>query len=314
MTETMKPGLVVMLPYLASFAPALAETFDIIERGDDAGIARNADRVIGIFCSGSQMEEVSAAFMDRLPGLRMIVNLGAGLSRIDLDAAKARGITVTNGANAHSSEVADHAVTLTLAARQRLMEHDRQVRAGEWLPNTFPVLRRSLSTERVGIVGMGSIGRLVASKIQTICPEIRWWAPRPQDLNWPRMDSLIDLARWCSIMILAARGDGANAKMITADVIDAIGPDGLFVNVARGFLVDEDSLIAALRSGRLGQAALDVFQDEPTDPAHWADVPNTLFTPHCGGSTDKALNALRDLVVHNLRSLVTGESPRNIVV
>lgn len=311
MSNAGKPAVLVVDPRMTSFATEIAEIFDLIDAADTRRVAREADRIIAILCSGSQI--VDARLMDLLPRLRMVVTPTAGMSGIDLGAARARGIIVTNGGDTHSEEVADTALTLTLAARLRLLSQDRLVREGEWQAGV-PVPRRSLSTEQVGIVGMGNIGQAVARKIAPFCPDIRWWAPRLQDLPWPRMESLIGLARWSSILILCARGDLANTKLIGRPVIEALGAEGLFVNIARGFMVDEDALIAALKSGALGQAALDVFEEEPTPTDRWRHVPNTLLTPHIGGMTSKAVEALQKLVAYNLGCLVTGNAPKHAVV
>ena len=311
MSAARKPAILVLSPYMRSFAPELAGEFDLLDRDEATGA--EAERVVAIITTGGTQDAVPASLMDRLPNLRMIANLGSGLSPIDLDAARTRGVVVTRGATTHGDQVADHAVLLALAAWQDLFELDRMSRAGEWRQGQFPPTRRSLTRARVGIVGMGVIGQEIAHKLAPICPDIRWWAPRPQDLAWPRAASLAELADWCDILILAARGDRAIGHLITAQVIDAIGPRGIFVNVARGYLVDEDALIAALRSGRLRGAALDVFAQEPIDAARWKDVPGTILTPHCAGATDLGMERARDQLIHNLRSLITGEPPRGLV-
>src|SRR5690606_12743223 len=134
--------------------------------------------------------------------------------------------------------------------------------------------------QRLGVVGLGAIGESVARRAEALRMDVSWWGPREKDARWPRANSLLELARNSDVLVVACRADEDNRGLISAEVIDALGPQGLLVNVARGQLVDEGALIAALRSGRLGQAALDVFAEEPTDAARWADVPNTVLTPH----------------------------------
>ncbi len=136
---------------------------------------------------------------------------------------------------------------------------------------------------------------------------VRWWAPHEKDAPWPRAASLVELARGSDILVVACRADEENRGLISAEVIEALGPQGLLVNVARGQLVDEAALIAALRDGRLGQAALDVFEDEPTDPARWADVPNTVLTPHTGGATTEAVQGMLMLLLQNLAAAFAGD-------
>lgn len=137
---------------------------------------------------------------------------------------------------------------------------------------------------------------------------VRWWGPRPKpDLIQVRADSLVDLARDSDILVIAARADDGNRGLISADIIQALGPQGLLVNVARGQIIDEGAMIAALREGRLGQAALDVFETEPTDPARWADVPNTVLTPHTAGATREAVQGMVLLLMQNLGAHFAGE-------
>lgn len=307
-----KPGVLVTDPRLLVLGSALAEAFALIDARDEAALAAAAEGIIAILSAGS--DPVGAEMMDRLPKLRLIAAVAAGIEGIDLEAARARGIAVTSTGAIGSDDVATHGVAMMLAARQQLLAGDRMVRAGEWVAGGVIAPRRSIASERVGIVGMGAIGRAVARKLAPFCPDIGWWAPRAQDLPWPRRESLIDLARWSSILILCARGDVENHRMIDAEMIAAIGADGLLVNIARGQLVDEDALIAALKAGTLGQAALDVFVEEPTDPARWRDVPNVLLSPHVAGMTFENLLTRRELVMANIRALLTGGELKNIVV
>lgn len=249
-------------------------------------------------------ETFDAALLDRLPGLRVIAVPGAGYEGIDVAAARARGITVANAGDTHSGDVADHAVALALAAIQRLPEMETWLREGRWRDDGLPARRRAVSAERFGIVGLGHIGTAIAERLVPFGGEIAWWGPRDKPARWPRRDSLLDLARWCTTLIVAARGDAIG--LVTADVIEAVGSDGLIVNIARGRVIDEDAMIAALKDGRLGHAALDVFADEPATPERWRDVPNTLVTPHIGGFTDEAMARLRDAAVRNLSAALDG--------
>ena len=136
---------------------------------------------------------------------------------------------------------------------------------------------------------------------------VQWWAPRAKDAAWPRADSLLDLARASDVLMVACRADESNRGLISAEIIEAVGPTGLLVNVARGQLVDEDAVIAALRDGRLGGAALDVFETEPTDAARWASVPNTVLTPHTAGATTEAVQGMLMLLLQNLSAHFAGE-------
>ena len=155
---------------------------------------------------------------------------------------------------------------------------------------------------------MGSIGIAAAERAQAMRMQVSWWGPRDKPtLPWPRADSLEALARQSDILLVAARADESNRKMISAAIMEALGPDGLLVNVARGQLVDEAALIAALKSGRLGGAAIDVFDPEPTDPARWADVPNVVLTPHTGGATHEAVGQMAQMLIANLSAHFAGQ-------
>ena len=303
MGESDKPGVLIADPRIRGYAAGLSDLFTMADEP--------ADDVIAVI-SGPQ-GIVDAALIARLPKLRLIATPAAGLDGIDLKAAAARGVAVTNGGDVHSDDVANHAVALALAARQQIVAGDSVVRGGGWRGDKMPPIRRSIAGDRIGIVGMGNIGRAVAARMAAFTPEIGWWGPRPHDHPWPRHESLRALADWCSILIVCARGDNDNAGLIGAEIIDAIGAEGLFVNISRGHLVDEDALIDALKTGRLGGAALDVFAQEPTEPARWEGVPNTTFTPHSAGMTHEAFAALAALVISNVRSLLTGGELRNIV-
>jgi hydroxypyruvate reductase len=284
---------------------ALEDRFEIIRMWDEAdpqGVidARGRD----VIATLTVRERFDAALLDLLPNLKVIVLPGAGYESIDVAAARARGVTVANAGDTHSGDVADHAVALALASIQRLTEMEAWIRDDRWRTEGLPPRRRGMSGERVGIVGLGYIGTAIAERLAPFGGEIAWWAPRDKPAQWPRRESLLDLAHWCTTLIVAARGDAVG--LITADVIEAVGPGGLIVNISRGQLIDEDAMIAALRDGRLGRAALDVFAEEPAGPERWQDVPNTIITPHTGGFTHEAMARLRDAAIRNLSTALDG--------
>lgn len=308
--------MIILDKMLLPFAHGLGAGFHIIDATDTdrcLAVLRAEGEGVRVVISGGR-EELSGAAMAALPDLGLIIIVGAGMEGVDLDSARARGIKVTNAGDTHSSDVADHAVALALGARQKLLRYDAMVRSGAWQANEPTPMRHSLKNERVGIVGMGYIGKEIARKLEPFCPDIAWWSRSLQpDLRRPRMPTLAALAEWSSILILAARSGPETRRLISADVIDAIGPDGLFVNIARGFMVDEDALIAALREARLGQAAIDVFDHEPTPAARWRDVPNVLLSPHSGGFVYEAFEKLQELIVANIRAFYAGGELRYVV-
>src|SRR3546814_9023273 len=160
-----------------------------------------------------------------------------------------------------------------------------QLRKVFWVKGGVPRIGRSLHGARIGIVGLGAIGRALAWRCELLGMQVSWWGPRPKaDASWPRAESLEALARDTDILAICTSADATNVGMISSVAIDAIGPDGLLVNVARGQLVDEDALIDALRRGRLGAAALAAFATAPTPPPRWEGVPNIICTPHIAGA------------------------------
>ena len=299
-----KPALLL----LAEFADRLlggelADRFEIIRlwqaADPDALLAeRGADVVAALTW------RLDAGQIARLPNLKLIAVPGAGYEGVDVAAAHARGIVIANAGAAHSTEVADHALALIIAAIHRLPEQIAFAREGAWGAGAPQIRRRSMSSQRFGIVGLGAIGAAIAERLEPFGGEVAWWGPRRKLALWLRKDSLLELARWSSVLIIAARGDAAG--LVDADVIDAVGPEGLIVNISRGAVIDEEALISALKAGRLGQAALDVFATEPTPPERWRELPNVILTPHVAGVSHESLLKLRAAAVRNLTTALDG--------
>lgn len=299
-----RPLLLVGQPLLAPIVPLLTQDYDVMtlwEQPDTAALAQ-VDAVIwaGEFA-------LERALVDAMPNLSLIACFTVGYDGVDLALAKARGIAVTHAGDANAQDVADHAIGLMIAHRRWIVGGDRHLRAGKWTIEA-KTRTRSMGGAKLGIVGMGSIGMAAAERAQAMRMQVSWWGPRDKPaLPCPRADSLEALARQSDILLVAARADESNRKMISAAIMEALGPEGLLVNVARGQLVDEAALIAALKSGRLGGAAIDVFDPEPTDPARWADVPNIVLTPHTGGATHEAVGQMAQMLIANLSAHFAGE-------
>ncbi|WP_454886555.1 2-hydroxyacid dehydrogenase [Sphingomonas oryzagri] len=301
---TAKPTILIAQPHLAPLAPVLAADYTVLtlwEAEDEAGIGE----VRAMVAAGEFA--IPPALIDRMPKLGLIACFTVGYDGIDVAWAKERGIAVSHAHNVNDEDVADHAIGLILGHRRAIVPGDARLRAGGWHAREKP-LTRSLAGARLGIVGLGSIGVALAARAEVMRMTVSWWGPNPKpDARWPRAESLLALARECDILAVAARAYAGNVGMISAEVIDALGPQGLLVNVARGQLVDEDALIAALKDGRIGGAALDVFATEPTPAERWADVPNTVLTPHTAGATDRAVGEMRDMLLANLAAFFAGE-------
>ena len=307
----LRPVILIAQPHLAPLLPILAMQYDVMGLWEEAGRARLAEAEIMVTAGEFRLDPAMLAAMGRL---RLIACFTVGYDGVDLDWARANGIAVSHAGDANAEDVADHAIGLILAHRRQIVSGDRALRAGEWLPGG-KTITRSVAGARLGIVGMGCIGIAIAVRADALRMTTRWWGPRDKpSLAWPRSESLEALAAESDILVVAARATDDNRGMISAAIIDALGPNGLLVNVARGQLVDEDALIDALRAGRLGGAALDVYAQEPTDPARWADVPNCILTPHTGGATDAAVAQMAQMLLANIRAFVAEEPLPNRVL
>ena len=305
-----RPVVLVGQPLLEPFLPLLLASYDAAPLWEEEGRRRSGE-VRAVVWAGEF--PLSAALLDTLPQLGLIACFTVGYDGVDLAEATRRGIAVTHAADANAEDVADHAMGLMLSHRRGIVEGDRLLRAGLWTAGPER-LSRSMARARLGIVGMGHIGQAVARRAEAMRMEISWWGPRDKPhLPWPRAESLTALAQGSDILLVATRADGSNRGMINADVMEALGPEGLLVNVARGQLVDEEALRQALRQRTLGGAALDVFQQEPTPADIWADVPHCVLTPHMGGATQEAVARMAGMVLANLEAFFTGKALPNPV-
>lgn len=254
------------------------------------------------------VKALDRALLDELPQLGLIAVPAAGYSAVDLDYAVKRDIAVTRCAGINHGDVADVAIGFMIDLVRGLSRCDELVRGGHWRVGAVRPTR-SLGALRAGIVGLGGIGRAVADRLEAFGCAVSWYGPRAKpDVALPRSDSLVSLARWSDVLFVCLAPDANAPPPIDASVISALGPEGVLINVSRGFAVDEDALIAALRRGEIGGAGLDVFAQEPTPAQRWADVPNVLLTPHIGGVTRESLQRILDLTLENLRRFYAGEA------
>ena len=242
------------------------------------------------------------------PNFKLVAVIGSGYEGIDVAALGGHGVSVTHTPSANHEDVADHALGLLIAVVRKIVAGDQVIRAGEWVPNRHQPPTRSLRTMRMGIVGLGAIGLAIAERLEPFGCTISWWGPRDKpNAKYRRADTLLALAADSDALLVAHRADASNIGLIDRAVLDALGPKGVLVNVARGSAVDEDAMIEGLRSGRLGGAGLDVFDIEPTPAERWRDVPNVVLTPHTAGGGDASMSAMVGMVVENLRRHFSGE-------
>lgn len=272
---------------------------------DDGAVAAFAPRIRAVLTTGTV--GITPALVDRLPALEIVSVHGVGVDAIPLDYLAARGIPVTNTPDVLTDDVADFAVTLLLAAVRRVPLLDRYVRAGDW-PARAPLTQaRSLRGKVAGIVGFGRIGQAVAQRLESFGIEVRYFQRSAGPAPERRSASLLALAQESDMLVLCMPGGAETKAMIDREVIEALGPDGTLVNIARGSVVDEAALVAALQEGRLGAAGLDVFAREPEVPAALFDLDNVVLTPHVGSFTVEARQAMGRLCVDNVIAHFAGQ-------
>lgn len=290
-------------------APQLHSAFQVHDRlheSDPQSFAAVAGQIRGVAASGDS--KVSASLMAALPALEIISVMGVGYDGVDVAAARARGVMVTHTPNVLNDEVADLAIGLMLCAARQLPAADRYVRAGQWLSGPMP-LARKMSGARLGIVGMGRIGQAIAHRAQAFGMSIAYTARSSKSgLPYAFVPSLVDLAAGSDFLVLITPGGEGTRRIVNAEVLKALGPKGILVNVARGSVVDEAALIEALEKGVIGGAALDVFEDEPRVPEKLKAMPHVVLAPHIGSATTQTRQAMADLTFGNLREHFAGRS------
>jgi lactate dehydrogenase-like 2-hydroxyacid dehydrogenase len=305
----MKPDLISVEPLRPQSMAELAETFTVhalpADRQSWADAARPlADRVRCVQTTG--FSGCPTALMAALPKLEIVAVMGVGVDAVDLAQARARNIAVTNTPDVLNDDVADLAIALLLMTARRLALSDRYVRDGRWQRLGNQSLATKVSGKRLGIVGMGRIGKVVARRAAAFDMEISYHARNRADVPYRYCPDLVEMARLVDFMIVIVPGGPATRGLIDARVIAALGPDSILINVARGSVVDEPALVAALVEGRLGGAGLDVFADEPNVPEALLGLDQVVLAPHVGSGTEETRGAMADLVVTNLRAHLAG--------
>ena len=245
--------------------------------------------------------------IETLPALEIIAVFGVGVDAVDLAMARARGVRVTNTPDVLTEGVAELAIALLLAVARRIPFNDRFVRAGRWPQEGDPALASSLAGRRLGVVGLGRIGRRVAELAEAFGMVICYTGPRRKDdVAWRYYGDLVELAREVDCLMITCKGGPETAGLIGREVIEAVGPEGWLINVSRGSVVDEPALVNALVSGRLGAAGLDVFASEPRVPDALLGLDNVVFQPHQGSASEETRAAMGRLVLDNLEAHFAG--------
>ena len=299
---TARPTLLQLCPFADFLEAGLAERFEVVRWFElSAGaqqdwLAAHAGAVQAV-AAGAHIG-CPNALMQALPALRVISINGVGLDKVDVPFARARGVRVATTVGGPTIDTADHAVGLIIALLREIPAADRHVRDGHW-PQAERPLARKVSGRRFGIVGLGQIGSAVAERLAAFGP-VSYTGPNEKDTPYCYVADLLTLARDSDVLIVTCPANAGTRHLVDAAVLDALGPESWLVNVARGSIVDEQALIAALEAQRIAGAALDVFECEPEVPEALRRNPRTVLIPHMGSATVETRRRMAEMVLENL--------------
>ena len=305
----MKKELLIMGPMYPATLSVLEETYTAhklwLAADRDALIASLAGRIDAVATSGTK--GMDDATMAKLPNLKMISHFGVGVDSIDTDAAKRRGVMVSNTPDVLTDDVADIAMGLIIAVSRKLVVGDRYVREGKWPKGPMP-LAESVQGKTLGILGMGRIGRAIAKRGEAFNLEIAYQGPnRKNDVAWQYFADPVALAKECDYLVAACPGGESTRGLVSRAVLEALGPKGVVVNISRGTVIDEPAMVELLKDGKLGGAGLDVFEHEPKVPEALFAMENVVLQPHVGSATHPTRKAMGQLQIDNLAAYFGGK-------
>jgi lactate dehydrogenase-like 2-hydroxyacid dehydrogenase len=255
-------------------------------------------------------QKIDAALMSRLPLLEIVSSFGVGYDHVDVRHAAAHGIVVTNTPDVLNEEVADTALGLLLCTVRELPQAMRYLQTGQWPAGPYRLTPATLRNRTVGLVGMGRIGQAIARRLDAFGVRVVYHSRRANaDIAYRHYPQLLDMARDVDVLLAIVPGGSGTRNMIDARVLDALGPNGILINMARGTVVDEAALIAALRERRILAAGLDVFANEPHVPRELIELDNVILLPHVGSASVHARTSMDQLIADNLLSWRAGEGP-----
>jgi lactate dehydrogenase-like 2-hydroxyacid dehydrogenase len=275
----------------------------------DAFIKSNAETIRALAVAYTA-DKIDAAFMQRFPKLEQISSFGVGYDHIDAKWAGEHGIVVTNTPDVLNEEVADTALGLLLCTVREFPQADRHVRAGKWPEKYYPLSKATLRNRTVGMVGMGRIGKAIARRLEAFGVPVVYHSRNRQDgVNYKYYPKLIDMAHDVDTLMIIVPGGAATRNMINAEVLQALGPNGILINMARGSVVDEQALIKALKDRTIFSAGLDVVVNEPHVPKELIEMDHIVLFPHLGSASEATRAAMDQLVVDNLLAWASGKPP-----
>jgi lactate dehydrogenase-like 2-hydroxyacid dehydrogenase len=291
----------------------LSDAFNLIKLPDakdrDKFFAESAPRVRGMAVAATE-EQVDGPFMTRFPRLEIISSFGVGYDHVDAGWAGAHGITVTNTPDVLTEEVADTALGLLLCTVRELPQAERYVRAGKWRQENYPLTKATLRDRTVGMVGMGRIGQAIARRLEAMQVPVVYHSRRPAaGVSYRHYPKLIDMARDVDVLMVITPGGAETKNLINAEVLSALGPDGILINMSRGSVVDEPALIKALQEKTIMSAGLDVFAREPEVPPELIAMDHVVLFPHLGSASVATRDRMDQLVVDNLLAWAAGKPP-----
>jgi lactate dehydrogenase-like 2-hydroxyacid dehydrogenase len=265
--------------------------------------------VRAIACSTTS-ETIPGSFMARFPKLQIVSSFGVGYDHMDAKWAAAHGVILTNTPEVLTEEVADTALGLLLCTVREFPQAERFLRAGKWLQKSYPLTKATLRDRTVGMVGMGAIGRAIARRLEAFGVPVVYHTRKPRpEVAYRHYPNLLDMARDVDILLVIVPGGAATQNMINAPVLDALGPDGILINMARGSVVDEPALIKALKEKRIMSAGLDVYVKEPEVPQELIAMDNVVLFPHLGSASVYTRGKMDQLVVDNILAWAAGRPP-----
>lgn len=262
-------------------------------------------RIRAVVATGES--KVPASLQNRLPKLEIIAVFGVGYDGVDAKAAQSKGVKVTNTPDVLTDDVADLAFGLALAVARNIVGMDKFVRAGRWRTQK-PALTQRVSGKKLGIIGLGRIGKAIATRGEAFGMSIAYTGPHKKtDVSYSFYETSLQLAAESDFLIVAAHGGAATRNLVNKDILHALGPNGILINIGRGSVVDEQTLISALQNGEIAGAGLDVFAHEPEVPEQLMNMANVVLTPHAASGTVETRHAMGDLVIENLIAHFSGE-------
>lgn len=304
----MKTDIVLVVPIYAGAVEQLDQSYAMHRlwqaKHRSSFLAEIRDRVRAIVTGPGR---VDAELMDALPKTEIIATQSVGTDHIDLAAAKARGIVVTNTPDVLTDDVADLAMALVLSVARRIVVGDRFVRDGKWLQGNLP-LATKVGGATMGIVGLGRIGQAVAKRAEAFGMKIAYHGPRAKaGVAYRFYPNLAEMAGAVDYLVVSCPGGAGTRNLVNAEVLRALGPKGVVVNISRGSVIEEPAMVEMLRDGRLGGAGLDVFADEPRVPEALLPLENVVLQPHVGSATHATRGAMGQLVIDNLQAHFAGK-------